>query len=382
MAGTLGTVALGAKPGAEKQPLMVTPAVIMAPRADGVEVVWAVSRLCRGWVEWREEGGPVVKCASDDFGLVPQGDRVMRVRIGGMRSGKRHALRVVVEAADGEKAREESAWKNFRTLDPAGAEAHFVVWNDTHDNHETIRALHEATPAADFLLWNGDTCNNWDQEAWLVPTLLHPAGQDVSADRPLLLAWGNHDVRGKWAFKVRELMAMPQGRPFHAFRSGPVAFISLHTGEDKPDDHPSFGGRVACEALRREQAEWLNEVTKIPEIRDAPHKVVFCHIPLRWTQEADVRYDKGGHDYFSRMSRDVWHDALVAWGAQVVISGHMHQDAWIPGNGKFPYAQMVSGGPALQSARWIDGKADASGLKLVMRDLAGKVVREAAFPRV
>lgn len=356
--------------------------MVMAPRVDGVEIVWAVGRLARGWVEWREKGGTAHTLAADDFGFVPQGDSVMRVRLDRLQAGKFYEARVVVEAGDGEKAREETPWKSFRTLDPSAESTHFVVWNDTHENAETIRRLHEVTPAADFLLWNGDTCNNWNEESWLIPTLLHPAGQDISADRPLLLTIGNHDVRGKWAFKLKEMVAMPQGRPFYAFRNGPVAFICLHTGEDKPDDHPSFGGRVAFEPLRREQAEWLKIITAQPEIRDAPHKVVFCHIPLRWkTERESVDYGNGGYDDFSRESRAAWHDMLVKWGAQVVISGHTHEDAWLPADEKFPYAQLVSGGPKPDAARWIEGNADASDLKLVMRDLGGEVVREISIPR-
>jgi predicted phosphodiesterase len=383
VSGTLGAVALGADAVVQSKPLMATPAVVMAPRTDGVEVVWAVNRLCRGWVEWREAGGEVRKCAADDFGFVPQGDSVMRVRLNGLQPGKTYELRAIVEAGDGDKAREETPWKSFRTIDPAAAEAHFVVWNDTHENHETIRRLHEVTPSADFLLWNGDTCNDWHQKAWLIPTLLSPAGQDVTAGRPLFLTWGNHDVRGKWAFKVKELMAMPQGRPFYAFRNGPVAVICLHTGEDKPDNHPGFAGRVAFEPLRREQAEWLNQVTAIPEIRDAPHKVVFCHIPLRWIREhGEPDFAGGGYNHFARECRMAWNDALVKWGAQVVISGHTHEAAWIPADGKFPYAQLVSGGPKPAAARWIEGKAGSAGLKLTMRDLTGKTVREVVVPRL
>jgi hypothetical protein len=383
MAGGVGAMALGATATGDREnkPLMLTPAVVMAPRADGVEVVWVVSRLCRGWVECKAADGKVEKFATDAFGMVPQGDHVMRVRMDGLKPGSSYELRVVVETGDGDKVREEGAWKSFRTLDPAAKESHFVMWNDTHEHHETIRRLHAATPAADFLLWNGDTCNDWHKEEWLVPTLLSPAGQDISAGRPLFLTWGNHDVRGKWAFKVKELMATPKGRPFYAFRNGPVAVICLHTGEDKPDDHPSFGGRVAFEPLRREQAEWLKEVTALPEMKDAPHKVVFCHIPLRWIEEAEsVGYDKGGYDHFARECRNAWHDALVNWGAQVVLSGHTHQDAWLPADAKFPYAQMVSGGPKPEAARWIEGRADEKELKLVMRDLDGKVIREASFP--
>ena len=51
-----------------------------------------------------------------------------------------------------------------------------------------------------------------------------------------------------------------------------------------------------------------------PEFRDAPYRVVFCHIPLRWIDETPADYDAGGYDWFSRMSRDAWHDALVELG--------------------------------------------------------------------
>lgn len=382
VAGGLGSMAIAAESSGEaaggKSGLMASPAVLMAPRVDGVEVVWAVQRLCRGWVEWREEGGETSLVAADEFGFVPQGDSVMRVRVGNLKPGHAYQVRVVVEAADGANERQEGPWKGFRTLDPAGKSAHFVVWNDTHEDHATLKRLHEVTPKADFLLWNGDTCNDWHQESWLVPTLLNPGGQDISDGRPLLLAWGNHDVRGKWAFRAQELIATPAGRPFFAFRNGPVAVICLHTGEDKPDSHPSFGGRVAFEPMRREQLEWLKRVTAMPGVRDAPYKVVFCHIPLRWTREPEVtRYEAGEYDHFARECREAWHSALVEWGAQVVISGHTHRPAWIPGNEDFPYAQMVSGGPKRETACWIEGKADAESLKLVMRDLEGKVVHEA-----
>lgn len=370
-------------PAAANGPLLATPPMWMAPREDGFEVAFAVRRLCRAWVECKGTDGAVRRFASDAFGLVPQGDSVIRVRLSGLKPGSACELRVVVEAGDGLPAREESPWQAMRTLDPAADRCHFVVWNDTHDHEDTIQKLHEVTPQADFLLWNGDTCNDWKSEDQLVPTLLHPGGCDISAGRPLFLNWGNHDVRGKWAFKAQQLIAMPQGRPFHAFRHGPVAFIALHTGEDKPDNHPSFGGRVALEELRREQAAWLREIITRPDLRDAPHRVVFCHIPLRWKKEpASVRYETGGYDLFARGCREAWHDALVSWGAQILISGHMHEDAHVPADGDFPYAQLVSGGPLPQNARWIEGTADASGLRLLMRDLDGAVKHDLRLPRL
>ncbi|MGA0845564.1 MAG: metallophosphoesterase family protein [Luteolibacter sp.] len=345
----------------------------MAPRSDGAELVWAVRRFARGWVECRCPDGRLIEFRSDAFGHVPCGDDFIRVRLAGLAAGSLYRVRAVTQFSASERV--FSDWKSFRTLDLTATSTKFVVWNDTHDRPDTIRYLNKITPDADFLIWNGDTCNDWHRKEQLIPTLLNPAGCDISAGRPLMLVWGNHDVRGEWAHCVSDLIATPEGKPYYAFRSGPVGVICLHTGEDKPDDHASFRGRVAFDPLRREQADWLEKVIEAPGIRDAPFRLVFCHLPLRWIDEPEVNYGAGGYDWFSKRSRDLWHKSLVKWKAQVVISGHTHQDAWLPANEEFPYAQMVSGGPRIENARWIEGVADSSELHLVMRDLDGKVCR-------
>ncbi len=391
----LGKVAAGAAAGAagistaaaETKPtktslLVRTPASVMAPRADGVEIVWAVSQLARGTVEWKSADGETGVAAADRFGFVPQGDEILRVRLTGLKPGTVYQFRAITRASEGD-AIETGSWKSFRTLDPAAATTEFVVWNDTHEHAETLRKLHAATPRGDFLLWNGDTCNNWMREDLLVPTLLHPAGQDITVDRPLLMTWGNHDVRGIWAYKMPEIVATLNGLPYYAFRSGPVAVICLHTGEDKPDHHPSFGGRVAFDPLRLEQSTWLAETIRRPEFRDAPYRIVFCHIPLRWKVEKSLTaadYAGTAYDRFSRRSRDAWHDSLVAWNTQVVISGHTHEAAYLPANVELPYAQLVGGGPELTTATWIEGKANGDALRLVVKNLQGETTHYAEFP--
>lgn len=361
--------------------LMLSPPVMMAPREDGLEIVWAVSKLCRGRVELRGGAGDVWSQSADAFGMTAQGGKVLKVRLNGLTAGAAYYYRAITEEVDGE-GEESSGWRQFRTLNPKQRASSFVVWNDTHEHHETIRKLEKGTPAADFLIWNGDICNDWHKEEWLVPTVLNPAGQDISVGRPLAMVFGNHDARGKWAFQLPDVLATPNGRAYYAFRSGPIAVICLHTGEDKPDNHPSFGGRVAFEQLRREQAVWLEKVTRQPEMSEAPYRVVFCHIPLRWKKERKLSpddYKNGKYDSYSRMSRDHWHQTLVDWKAQVVISGHMHQVAHIPANDEFPYAQIVGGGPKLNNASMIEGKADEESLVIKVADVEGRKLEEVTF---
>lgn len=356
--------------------LATTPLVLQAPRADGVEALWGVRERCLGRIEWRSVDGASGVVRSDAFGFNPQGTRFLRIRLSGFKPGTVLELRSVTTAVEGSAREEFSEWKRFRTLDPAAPHTRFTVWNDTHVNQETIQRLDEVTPASDFHIWNGDTCNDWHREEDLIPTLLNPGGRDITRGRPMHLVWGNHDVRGAWAFRLPELVATPTGRPFHAFRSGPVGVLCLHTGEDKPDDHPSFRGRVAFDTLRQEQAAWLQEVIRTPEMQKARYRVVFCHIPLRWTDESAQDYTKGGFDRYSRRSRDAWHGALTRWKAQVIVSGHTHHTAWIPADRRHPYGQLVGGGPQPASATWLEGNADAKALTLTLRKLDGSVVHE------
>ena len=356
-----------------------TPANLMAPRADGIDVIWGVTRLCTGRVEWETADGGRGAVTGGPHGFVPQGEQLLRVRVDGLAPGTAYRLRTVTRAA-GDGAEVTSEWTPFRTLAPAAATTTFAVWNDTHVHDDTIKRLHALTPHADFLVWNGDTCNDWKSSDLLVPTLLHPGDCDITAGRPLMLTFGNHDVRGPRAFEMPEVVATPSGRPFYAFRSGPVAAICLHTGEDKPDDHPSFAGRVAFDALRREQAEWLAGVIREPTFRDAPYRIVFCHIPLRWLDEGPQDYAATGFDRHSGRSRAAWHASLVAWRTQLIVSGHTHRHAWLPPTTEFPYGQMVGGGPRAEIATWMLGTADARQLTLRVHDLDGKVLTTVTLP--
>ncbi len=359
--------------------LLRSPLVLMAPRTDGIEAVWAVSRPSRAHVELETPDRERCTIGCDAFGFAPQGDEVIRVRLDDLAPGTTYRVRSITTAIDDEET-VASGWKTFRTLDPEAASTHFVVWNDTHQDDEGIQQLQAATPSADFLVWNGDTCNDWNDETELVPTLLNPGGCDISDGRPLFQIWGNHDVRGPHAFRMPSIVATPEGRPFYAFRSGPVGVICLHTGEDKPDSHPGFQGRVAFDRLREEQAAWLAEVIQRPEMRDAPYRVVICHIPLRWIDEKQQDYANGGYDRHSGRSRAAWHDSLVAWRTQLIISGHNHKPTWMPPTEEWSYGQLIGGDHQPARATWIESTANATELRLRTHNLAGDVIHDLTFP--
>lgn len=363
-----------------------TPAAY-APRPDGATIVWAVDGPSIGWVEYGEAGtsqtGRIAR--ADGSGFIPHGDRVVRVRLQGLAPGKSYWYRTHTRPAP--SSPKPAPAPDVRTSptytltlpNPDAKETHFCIWNDTHDHPETLTRLAELTQAEpfDFLFWNGDVSNNINEEAQIPGLYLRPrGGVDLARGPAILFARGNHDVRGPYANRLSEYIDFPDRKPYYSFRSGPVAAIVLDTGEDKPDDHPSFLGLVDFEPLIREQALWLADEIEKPHLKDAPFKVVFCHIPLRWRNETAPNYATGGFDHFSRRGRDAWQPALARWGAQIVVSGHTHQPHHMPATSEFPFEQLIGGGPKLDvNASLIRVHADQDGL--TFRRIAAKDGREA-----
>lgn len=357
-----------------------------APTADGATVIWPVAGPSLGWVEYGLKGqeGTGLLERGDRFGFIPHGNQVLRVRLRGLQPGATYWYRThtqTLEKPDSSAlGREVRAGQVYELTvpNPSAAETRFAIWNDTHDHPDTLARLGELTRSepADFLLWNGDVSNNINTEAMIPGLYLRPrGGVDLAKGPAILFNRGNHDVRGAAAHCLPGYVDYPEGRPYYSFRSGPVGGILLDTGEDKPDDHPSFLGLVDFASLIAEQARWLEQEIEKPHLKDAPYRVVFCHIPLRWRDESPQDYSKSGFDRYSRRGRDAWQPAIVRWGAQIVVSGHTHQPYHMPATSDFPYEQLIGGGPKLDTnARLIRVHADER--SLTFRTIDAKDGRE------
>lgn len=375
--------------------LVASPPALLAPSQSSVTIVWAVNALCLGRVtigEMNADGteGPALINSQQptDFGFQTSGETVLKVVVAGLKPNVTYWYATVTEALEPPLKGKVETSEKFRFHLPGAdqKELSFVVWNDTHDAAPTLKKLHQQTRERkpDFMLWNGDISNNVDRQAQLTPLYLAPAGGlPFAAETVCYHSRGNHDVRGLRAPLLSNYLAFPGDKPYFSFRLGPLAAIVLDTGEDKPDNHPFFKGMAAFQPLREEQAAWLKEEINKPHLKDAPFRVVFCHIPLRWTNEKQVAESgPNGYDWVSLRSRALWHDSLVAWGTQVVISGHTHAWTYLEPAANFPYAQLIGGGPKAAEGILIHGKATPDKLAITLTDLQDKVVKELAYKPV
>jgi hypothetical protein len=321
-------------------PLLAGPPVVQHLGTEGFAISFALGQLATGWVEWGLTADRLdQRAVAARAGLVNASDRAMIVPVSLGRSaapGRRIYYRVVAQSLSYETAYklhrgEPMAGPTYSlTLpDPAAASVRVAVINDTHEQGKTLKALAARIEAVrpEALVWNGDTCGAAFNTAVDPPRVLLKQGWATT--RPLLFVPGNHDVRGAHARDLRDCLAggPDASLPYNvARRLGPLALLTLDTGEDKPDAHPVFAGTAAYEPYRARQAAWLREALARPEIASAPFKVAFCHIPLRGLPNQNDGLRINGFAQWSGDGARKWMPALCKAGVQLVVSGHMH--AW------------------------------------------------------
>lgn len=393
-----GRAAAGAQAaeGQASTPLLASPPVVQHPAADGFTVHFAVSALATGCVEWgwSEDRLDQVAIAAD-HGLVRASDQALSVRV---RLDKPPAegatiyYRIVAQPLSYKNAyqlqrgeRVASPVYRLRLPRAHAEQITIAIVNDTHERRETIATLHQRIEEVnpDVLLWNGDTCNDFDAQDDPMQIVLNP-GRDVSrgwaAERPLLFVPGNHDVRGARARELTLGLGPWPGQPDlpynFALRLGPIALVGLDTGEDKPDAHPVFGGTAAYEPYREQQAQWLAAAVKRPEIAEAPLRLAVCHIPLRGRRGENDGTTLEGFASYSGMGHRLWLPVLREARFAAVISGHTHRHRIDDPSDQQPVAQIVGGGPEPERATLTIVRAKGSQAELRVENLTGKLLSE------
>ena len=221
--------------------------VVSGPAADAIAILQPVQRLATGYLEYAVEDGPWQRLDGDDAGLLPMSEHVLKFQLPPLPPGKAVKARVVARPAGWVKVRQfyhgefkagEVQVSNecrFRTLDPHAETTTFAVWNDTHENAQTLKALDALTTSLkpDFMLWNGDQSNDVHFEKDMARQFLAPEGLAIADRWPLAYVRGNHDVRGPAARALPDFTGTPRRslllRRFAAARWRPSSWTRART---------------------------------------------------------------------------------------------------------------------------------------------------------
>jgi len=345
-------------------------------------VSFAVSADASGWVDVSRspDMSGAMRVFSGGSGLMDVNDKIALVRLRGLKPATKYYYRVGADRISFKNGYDmknlgpeiDSKVHSFTTLGE-GNTGSFCVINDTHNRKPALAAVlakvRELSPSV--VIWNGDASNTSEtiKEAMDIFVHTHPDFPEYASDTPYMFINGNHDFRGRFNRRLRELMMFRDpaersgefaelGRNF-VQRLGDIALIGLDTGEDKLDDDPRFAGIFRMREYRELQARWLAEAVETPAVRTAKFKVAFCHIPLF---DPNPRLNPGDVSVFSPEAKNyvpdfahwqrgcakLWGPSLEKAGVKLVVTAHLHKFRYDAPTAKRPWAHLVGGGPHME----------------------------------
>lgn len=172
----------------------------------------------------------------------------------------------------------------------------------------------------DLFILNGDIPNHSGDVANF--NIIYQFCEAVTGGaRPCIFSRGNHDTRGFFAENIAEYTPTENGYSYYTFRLGRLWGIVMDCGEDKVDEHPEYGGTVACHQFRREETEYLERIIKnADEEYAAPgvdYRLVIVHNPFSHTIRPpfDIEQPLFSH-WLKLLGENV--------KPQAMLSGHLH----------------------------------------------------------
>ncbi len=253
------------------------------------------------------------------------------VKVTGLEAGTRYAYRVCgIKVLDEsqpyqlvyEKEEKKGEWHGIVTLDSKAPVCRFSMVNDIHGDKELFAELFKGISPQDmdFMLMNGDMVSYMTSIDVVKDCIISPV-ETLLHDVPMLYARGNHEGRGQDFWRFEEVSPSRDGKAWYAFRQGPVAFIVIDCGEDKPDGHPAYCGNAHFDQYRAEEAEWLRSVTKEKWFRTAPYKVCVSHIPMSLEEDSW---------YTQKQLHETMLPILNKAGVDLMLSAHFHRHVFVP----------------------------------------------------
>lgn len=343
---------------------------LQAVGPDTMAVLWRTDEPAYGWVEYGETAALGHRQDTVAHGLRAANTTAHRVLLTGLEPGRTYYYRAGIKPIREFGAYQVdfgpecfSSLRPLRTLPASEQTVTAVILNDLHNRPDTFTRLGGALAgtAFDFSLFNGDCLADLGAIADGFRPLAVFLGGAEAASRPAFLVRGNHETRGGFARGLPEMLAWPGGQPYFAFNAGPVRFVVLDCGEDKPDSHAAYSGLVDFDAFRREETEWLRAELSSEAFRTATWRVLVSHIPI----------DR------SAPCQALWGELLAQAPIDLAIHGHTHRPAFDPADGaRRPYPVAIGGGPQPGEATAMVLKADADRLALTVRRASG----ELAYP--
>ena len=298
---------------------------------DGFNILWVTKEKTLSWVEVCEnDGSNFYSCERPRYYRTVSGRRMAgtfhSVHIGGLKPGTSYMYKISGNIISNETnpyricyegAYSAPAVYTVSTLDPTAGKCSFSMINDMHFDDAKYSSLIKGIKASDrdFLVLNGDIVSYAEKVDTMIKHSFEPI-REISPYIPTVFARGNHEGRGPEWYLAPEVFPTPTGEFYYSFRQGPVAFLVLDAGEDKPDNDVEYSGTADYDSYRAAELEWLKQTVSDPSFKDAPIKICLMHIPT---------LDRKDAWYSQKWICDNFIPVLNEAGLDLMLSGHHHK---------------------------------------------------------
>jgi len=364
---------------AQQQPFVVhdtKPVVMHGPwisslTGTSATLVWVTDTPCHAEVIYGTSEPLSSRADNAAHGLLPIG-LVHAVTLTGLQPGTTYTYRAVATRVVKMKAywpekglSAETPAASFTTFDPRKPSVTFSAVTDTHEDAARVTALLKLVdPAAnDLLVHLGDAFHSLESEDQLFRLWLDPAAKLAAGSLPLLYVRGNHEMRGAFARAFADYVPTPEGRFYYTRDHGPVRFLVLDTGEDKPDETNVYSRLNRVGPYRTAELAWLKtQASADARASAAPFRVMLTHNPeWGWTAEPGAE----------------WTAAANAAKVDLVMGGHFHRTfVTKPGEKGNDFHVVALGQDAVARVT-----ATSAELTVTIVDKAGATVQTVVIPR-
>jgi len=345
-----------------------------------VTIVWVVNKPSIAWVELApDDNSDFYRQERPKYYDVTNGVKntslIHAVKITGLTQGTKYRYRVFSQEVLEHKGHEiiyglvaaTSVWRveplAFTTNDRNKTETSFLMICDIHGLAENIHPLMKAGDYknTDMVFFNGDMVSQLTDEAGMFSGFMDTSIKVFAKEIPMYYARGNHETRGPFATSFQNYFSVKEPYLYYMVRQGPVCFIILDTGEDKPDSDIEYSGITDYDNYRTEQAEWLKEAVKSKDFTEARFKVIIAHMPPVNVKEILWH----GQEEVLKKFVPILNEAHV----DVMLCGHLHSYLNHKPDSDIKFPVITNAHNTV-----LKGIAKGNQLEMIVKDMDGKIV--------
>jgi acid phosphatase type 7 len=338
--------------------------------STGVTIIWITNKSAVPGVYVTGPDGKSILVRNSHDGFVDAGGTLHKVRVEGLMPStsykyKLNSVQILKFEPYNIFYGDTTGSKVFSFVTPAvkSEKVSFTVINDVHEMSGKMGSYlrHNDINAQEFYFFNGDMVSFLQAPEQLYRGFLDTAVFYFASVKPFMYIRGNHETRGYRARDLKDWFDFPGDRFYYSFDRGPVHFIVLDGGEDKPDNNRYYYGLADYDAYRKQELEWLKGEVKTDEFRKAKYRIVMVHMPVPngTAQNYSMNYMSAN---FAPLLRDA--------GINLMISAHTHKNSMTAKDATgIGYPVLVN-----SNESFLEVTADQLGIKATIKDASGKTI--------